>query len=157
MCTNKPSISLVSHEITPMDLWESFVLKFQFFTLNSIVKSSKIFMKNNSSLSYFWQHFDGAYWCPREDILVFQETIVTTCSNQRYFETLQRHSQTWSKYFMEILLCPQRMVAELWLTDPLLEFTIGGILVFNVSRKESYIFESSHPIPIEGGAGLLPS
>ena len=35
------------------------------------------------------------------------------------------------------------MVAELQLTDPLLEIAVDGILVLGVSGRESYIFESS--------------
>ena len=42
------------------------------------------------------------------------------------------------------------MVAELQLTDPLLELAVGGVLELGVSRSESYIFESSRPVPIEG-------
>ena len=50
------------------------------------------------------------------------------------------------------------MVAELRLTDPLPELAIGGVLELElgVSRSESYISESSRPVPIEDGAGLFP-
>ena len=40
-------------------------------------------------------------------------------------------------------LAPQWMVAELQLTDPLLELTISGVLDFGFFRSESYIFKSS--------------
>ena len=45
-----------------------------------------------------------------------------------------------TEYFGERLLRPQRMVAELQLTDPPLELTVGGVLelgVLGVSRSES--------------------
>ena len=37
------------------------------------------------------------------------------------------------------------MIAELRLTDPLLELTAGGVVVFGVFRRESQILESSRP------------
>ena len=50
------------------------------------------------------------------------------------------------------------MVAELRLTYPLPELAVGSVLELElgVSRSESYIFESSPPINIGGGAGLFP-
>ena len=42
-----------------------------------------------------------------------------------------------SEYFRETLLRPQRMVAECWLTDSLLELAVDGVLDLGVSSKES--------------------
>ena len=54
-----------------------------------------------------------------------------------------------TEYFGENLLRPQRMVAELRLTDPLPELAVGGVLELELgaSRSESYFFESSRPCP----------
>ena len=46
------------------------------------------------------------------------------------------------------------MVAELRLIDPRLELAVGGVLELGV-LEVNHIFGSSHPIPIEGGAGLF--
>ena len=50
------------------------------------------------------------------------------------------------------------MVAESRLSDPLPELSVGGVLELDlgVSRSKSSVFETSRPVPIEGGAGLLP-
>ena len=48
------------------------------------------------------------------------------------------------------------MVAELQLTDPLLELAAGGVLELGVSRSESHIFKSSHTPSLLRGAGLFP-
>ena len=60
-----------------------------------------------------------------------------------------------TEYFGENLLRPQRMVAELRLTDPLPELAVGGVLELELgaSRSESYFFEkfTPLPVPIEGG------
>ena len=62
------------------------------------------------------------------------------------FKTVQQHSHIFEpEIFGETLLRPQRMVAELRLTDPLLELAVGGILEPGVSRSESFFFESSRP------------
>ena len=42
-----------------------------------------------------------------------------------------------SEYFRETLLRSQRMVAECWLTDSLLELAVDGVLDLGVSSKES--------------------
>ena len=61
--------------------------------------------------------------------------------HQRDIKTDQQHSRFLSEYFGETLLRPQRMVAELRLTDPLLELAVGGVLELDidlgVSRRES--------------------
>ena len=57
--------------------------------------------------------------------------------HQRNFKTVQQHSHFWSEYFRETLLRPQRMVAECWLTDSLLELAVDGVLDLGVSSKES--------------------
>ena len=46
------------------------------------------------------------------------------------------------------------MVADVRLTDPLLEFAVGGVLVLCVSRNESSKVHAT--IPTESGAGLFP-
>ena len=47
------------------------------------------------------------------------------------------------------------MVAELELTDPLLELVFGSVLDLGVSRSKSYIFESSLPCPYWGWGWFL--
>ena len=69
-----------------------------------------------------------------------QRDALAHTQQPRYFKTIQHNSHFWIKYFGEILPCPQRMVVELRLTNPLLEFTIGGVLELCVSRSESYIY-----------------
>ena len=66
-----------------------------------------------------------------------------------------QHSYFWIKYFGETLLHPQHMVTELWLTDPLPELGLGGVLELGVSRCEPHNFESSCP-PSLLRVGLLP-
>ena len=56
---------------------------------------------------------------------------------QRNFKTVQQHSRFWSEYFRETLLRPQRVVAECWLTDLLLELAVDGVVDLGVSSKES--------------------
>ena len=46
--------------------------------------------------------------------------------HQKYFKTVQQHSRFWTEYFGETLLHPQRMVAELRLTDPFPELAVGA-------------------------------
>ena len=50
-----------------------------------------------------------------------------------------------TEYFGETLLCLQQMLAELRLTDPLLELAVGGVLELCISRTESLIFDISNP------------
>ena len=65
------------------------------------------------------------------------QTLVQEELVSKKLKNVQQHSRFWTKYFRETLLRPQRMVAELSLTDPLLELTIGGVLAFGVFRSES--------------------
>ena len=60
-----------------------------------------------------------------------------------------------SSYFGETLLRPQqRMLVELWMTNPHLGLAVGGVLVLGVFRSASYVFESStSPVPVESGVG----
>ena len=58
-------------------------------------------------------------------------------SHKISFKTVQQHSRFWSEYFREYLLHPQRMVAECWLTDLLLELAVDGVLDLGVSSKVS--------------------
>ena len=67
-------------------------------------------------------------------------TKLNPIGNQIWFKTVQQHSRFWTEYFGETLFRPRWMVAEMRLTDPLPELA--------VSRSESYIFESSRPVPI---------
>ena len=55
----------------------------------------------------------------------------------------------------ETLLRPKRMVAELWMPNPLLELADGGVLVLSVSGRESHIFESSRLVASEGMSDLF--
>ena len=59
--------------------------------------------------------------------------ILVGGTHQRWFINVQQHSHFWYKYFRETFLSPQQMVAEFWITDSLLEFVFGGILVLGVT------------------------
>ena len=58
-----------------------------------------------------------------------QKVISLVSIYQRYIKTVHQHSRFWTEYFGETLLRPQRIVAEFWLTNPLPELAVGGVLV----------------------------
>ena len=59
----------------------------------------------------------------------------------------------YNNFFFGLSSLP--MVAELELTDPLLELVFGSVLDLGVSRSKSYIFESSLPCPYWGWGWFL--
>ena len=82
-------------------------------------------------------------------VLNFANEWIYTCwwyTWKEIFHIDHQHSLFASEYFRVTILCPQKVVAECWLTDDPLLLDTGGVLtLLSVASKESKIFDSSQP------------